>query len=86
MENNGTNYGWFAAGAILGASLALLFAPSSGTETRRLIAKKSDEGRDSLTETSKELMDKSRDLYDRGRKIAEEAADLFERGRKLVRG
>jgi gas vesicle protein len=86
MENNGNHYGWFAAGAILGASIALLFAPSSGKQTRHLIARKTDEGRDSLNETSKELMDKSRDLYDRGRKIAEEAADLFERGRQLVRG
>jgi hypothetical protein len=30
-------------------------------------------------------MDKGRDLYDRGRRIADDAADLFERGRRLVR-
>jgi hypothetical protein len=31
-------------------------------------------------------MDKGRDLYDKGRKVADEAADLFERGRRLVEG
>ena len=86
MENNASGYGWFAAGAILGAAIAVLFAPKSGTETRDLIGKKADEGQKALTETSKELVDKSKDLYERGRQIAEEAAELFERGRQLVRG
>jgi hypothetical protein len=31
-------------------------------------------------------VDKGRDLYDKGRKLADEAADMFERGRKLVEG
>jgi gas vesicle protein len=86
MADNGSNYGWFAAGAILGAAIAILFAPKAGKETRDFLGKKADDSRESLTETSKELMEKSHELYERGRKIAEEAADLFERGRQLVRG
>ncbi len=86
MENSGSGYGWFLAGAVLGAAIAVLYAPKSGKDTRGLIGKKADEGRDSLAETSKELMDKSKELYERGRQIAEEAAELFERGRQLVRG
>ena len=43
------------------------------------------EGREAVEASGKELMEKGRDLYDRGRKIADDAADLFERGRRLVR-
>ena len=87
MEDSGnSSYGWFAAGAIIGAALALLFAPKSGEDTRKLIGKKADEGRETLEVTSRDLMEKSKDLYERGRKIADEAAELFERGRELVRG
>ena len=86
MADRGTGYAWFAAGAILGAAIAVLYAPGSGKETRGMIGKKADEGRDALNETSKDLIERSKDLYERGRQIAEEAADLFERGRQLVRG
>jgi gas vesicle protein len=86
MASHNSTYGWFAAGAILGAAIAILYAPGSGKQTRKLISKKVDEGQDAINDTSKELMDKGKELYERGRQLAEEAADLFERGRKLVRG
>jgi len=80
MERDSTsNVVWFLAGAALGAAIALLYAPQSGEETRRLIAKKTGEGRDALA-------DRSRELYDRGRELADEAAELFERGKKLAQG
>ncbi len=78
-RDSNTNVVWFLAGAALGAAIALLYAPQSGQETRRLIAKKTNEGRDALTE-------RSRELYDRGRELADEAAELFERGKKLAQG
>jgi len=77
---------WFLAGAAIGATLALLFAPASGEETRRYIGRKADEGREGLADTGRDLLDKGRDLYDKGRKIADEAADMFDRGRRLVQG
>jgi len=77
---------WFVAGAALGATIALLFAPASGEVTRRKIGQKAEEGRDAITETGKEFLDRGRDLYDKGRKLADEAADMVERGRKLVHG
>lgn len=86
MQKSGSTYGWFLAGAILGAAVAVLYAPKSGKDTREMIGKKADDSRDSLAETSKDLVEKSKDLYERGRQIAEEAAELFERGRQLVRG
>jgi gas vesicle protein len=77
---------WFVAGAAVGASIALLFAPASGKDARRYISKKAGEGREVLADTGKEFMDKGRDLFEKGRKMADEAADMFERGRKLVEG
>ena len=84
-EDNGRLL-WFLAGAAMGASIALLFAPASGKDARRYLTKKTSQGREALADTGKEIVDKGRDLFDKGRKLADEAADMFERGRKLVEG
>jgi gas vesicle protein len=86
MEDNSDKLIWFFAGAALGATIALLYAPQSGKDTRRYITKKTREGREVLSDTSKDLMDKGRDLYEKGRRVADDAAELFERGRRLVEG
>jgi gas vesicle protein len=77
---------WFLTGAALGATVALLYAPHSGKDTRRYIGKKARQGREVVGDVSREALDKGRDLYEKGRKMADEAADLFERGRRLVEG
>jgi gas vesicle protein len=85
-QDNSSKLVWFLVGASLGAAIALLYAPTSGEETRRRIGKRAEEGREALAESGKDLVDRGRDLYDKGRKIADDAADIFERGRKLVSG
>ena len=85
-DDNSAGILWFLAGALIGASAALLYAPKSGRETRKYISNTTEKSRDSLTETGKDLVDRSKELYDRGRALADEAAELFERGRKLVKG
>ena len=80
------NLVWFVAGAAIGASLALLYAPQSGRDTRRLIKKKTREGREVLSDTSRDLMDKGRELYEKGLRVADDAAEMIERGRRLVEG
>ena len=77
---------WFFAGAAIGASIALLYAPQTGRDTRRLIQKKARQGTEALSDTGRDLVDKGRDLYEKGRRVADEAAELFERGRRLVEG
>jgi len=77
---------WFLTGAIIGATAAVLYAPQSGRETRRIISDKTQEGTAAVTETGQNILDASRDMFDRGRKLVDDATDLFERGRKLVRG
>lgn len=85
-QDNGSKLVWFFAGAAVGATIALLYAPQSGEETRKLIGDKTREGRDTLAETGRDMLEKGRDLYEKGRKMADEAAEIFERGRKLVEG
>ena len=80
------NIGWFVAGAVVGMTAAILLAPQSGRKTRQLIADKTQQGKEAVTETGKEVFDRSKEMIDKGRQLVEDAADLFERGRKLVRG
>lgn len=83
-RNNSDSLVWFIAGAAIGASLALLYAPQTGRDTRRLIARKSRQSREVMGDMGRDLADKGRDLYEKGRRVADDAAELFERGRKLV--
>jgi gas vesicle protein len=85
MDNSG-KFLWFLAGTAVGASVALLYAPKSGRETRRYLGRKARQSREAVSDMSRDLAEKGRDLYEMGRKVADEAADLFEKGRKLVEG
>jgi gas vesicle protein len=86
QEDSSNSIVWFVAGAAVGAAIALLFAPASGKETRKLLGKKADEGREVLAEQGRAAMDRTRELYEKGRKVADDAAEMFERGRKLAEG
>ena len=77
---------WFLTGAAIGAAIAVLFAPKSGRDTRQAIGDATQRGKEAVTDTSKDIIEAGRDMFERGRKLVEDAADLFERGRKLVRG
>ena len=85
-NDSGAGIFWFVAGAAIGASVALLYAPKAGKDTRKYISKTTEKSKDAITDSGKELVDKGKELYDKGRQLADEAADLFERGRKLVKG
>jgi len=85
-NESSSGYLWFLAGAVLGASVALLYAPKAGPDTRQYLSDRAEEGSDAIAHSGKDMLDKGKDLYDRGRQLAEEAADLFERGRKMVKG
>ena len=54
----------FAVGAIAGAAVALLYAPATGDETRRKLADKAREGRDTL----KSAVERGREVFDQVRK------------------
>jgi gas vesicle protein len=84
VQSESTNrLAWFLTGAIIGATVAILYAPKSGKDTRQYI---SDKSRDAIGDTGKNIVDASREMFERGRQLVDDAADLFERGRKLVKG
>ena len=65
----------FVLGAITGAAVALLVAPASGEETRRLLAEKAREGREKAGEAARQ----GRELWNRQK---DNLASAFERGRE----
>jgi gas vesicle protein len=89
QEAEGTlssNIGWFLTGAFIGAAIAILYAPKSGKQTRQYLADKVHQSKDAVADSSKNIVEASKDMFDRGRQLVDDAADLFERGRKLVKG
>ena len=85
-HDEGSKIMWLIAGFALGAAVAVLYAPTAGSETRRRIASKTRESREMLAESGRELVEKGRELYDKGRHLADEAAEMFDEGRRLVEG
>jgi gas vesicle protein len=85
-QNNSGSLVWFVAGAAIGATITLLYAPQSGKDTRRLLTKKAKRGSEAIADVGRDALDKGRDLFEKGRRVADEAAELFERGRRLVEG
>ena len=91
MENGEQNEGvstiaWFLTGAVIGVTVAVLFAPKSGRETRQFLSDKTQQGKEAVAHTSSDILEAGRDVFERGRKLVEDATELFERGRRLVRG
>jgi gas vesicle protein len=68
MSNNGNSSGSvllaFMVGALAGAAVALLYAPAAGTDTRRKLAQKAREGRDTL----EAVVERGREAYEQARK------------------
>ena len=77
---------WFLAGAVVGVSIAMLYAPQSGRDTRQFISDKTQQTKDAVGDSSRDLLEAGRDMFERGRRLVEDAADLFDRGKRLVRG
>ena len=77
---------WFLTGAIIGATVAILYAPRSGRDTRQFLSQRAQEGKEAVAETTKDIVESGKEMFERGRKIVDDAADLFERARKMVRG
>jgi gas vesicle protein len=84
--DNSSRIAWFLTGAIIGAGVAILYAPKSGKDTRHLLSKTGRRGKEAIEDTGKDIADAGRDMFERGRKLVDDAAELFDRGRKLVQG
>ena len=67
--------GYFLAGLSIGVFVALLFAPESGEKTRKLIAKKAEEGKDYVTSKSREFVEQAEELVDKGKEVISKQKD-----------
>ena len=64
----GVHYlGFLLVGMGVGAGLALLFAPQSGKDTRKYLARLAEEGSDYVTSVGKGLRDKAEEAVGRGK-------------------
>ena len=67
------------AGAVIGAGLALLFAPRPGSELREQISSAAATARDTVSKSIDELSDRGRQAYDRARDTISKAGDAVDR-------
>ena len=67
-DGKGAYYlGFLLVGMGIGAGLALLFAPQSGKDTRRYLARRAEEGKDYVTSTGKDLLKQAEGVVERGK-------------------
>jgi gas vesicle protein len=66
-DGGGSVVAAFLIGAITGAAVALLLAPATGEEMRRILGQKAREGADKASEKGRELYDRGREAYTRAR-------------------
>ena len=67
--NGGSKFAFFLAGLGVGAILALLLAPGSGEETRQMIGQKANEGKDYVTNKSKEFRQQAEGIVDKAKDL-----------------
>ncbi len=84
--NGGSVVAAFLIGAVTGAAVALLLAPTSGEEMRRLIGERAREGRDKAAEAARQ----GREFVNRQRDTITSAVDkgreAYQRTRQSMRG
>jgi gas vesicle protein len=85
----GAKVGFFVAGAGVGALLALLLAPKTGEQTRKLIAKKAEEGKDYVASKGREFRGQAEELVDKGKELVSKQkgrlAEVLETGKEAAR-
>jgi gas vesicle protein len=84
---------WLLIGAAAGAGIALLYAPKSGKDARKLLRRKAEDAREAIAETTGQIRDKvvttgetiadaGRDVYRKASGAASAAAGVFDPGKR----
>lgn len=66
---------YFVLGAFVGAATALLLAPKTGEETRRLIASKARESADFVSTRGRDVADRTSGYIDKGKELLQQQRD-----------
>jgi gas vesicle protein len=75
--------GWLLIGAAAGAGIALLYAPASGKETRKLIRRKTEDAKDAIVDAGTQVRDK---VVETGESLAEAGRGVYRRSATLAAG
>lgn len=81
-KNCGSFFGGLVLGAAIGAGLALLYAPTTGREARKILRKKALEAKKKAFEARDKMLEGYRELKE---KAKEETGSLARRAKKAVR-
>jgi gas vesicle protein len=80
---------YLVLGAMIGATIALLLAPRSGVETRKLLVAKAREGADLVSNRAKSVAGKTSEYVERGKELLQQQRDqlsaAFEAGKQAYR-
>src|SRR5207245_10620726 len=74
-DNVGSKVTYFLVGLGVGAFEGILFDPKSGEETRDILLKKADEGKDYAQRKARELRERADELIERGKEVAVRPTD-----------
>ena len=74
-DNVGSKVSYFLVGLGIGAAIGILFAPSSGEETREFLSNKADQGREYAQKKARELRERAEDLIERSKEIISRQSD-----------
>jgi len=74
----------FLTGAIIGAGAALLLAPQTGAETRRLLRDYAEKAEEEIRERLPEAKAMLDSAFEKGKDLVEKSRDLVERGKEFV--
>jgi gas vesicle protein len=87
--NAGEKIFYLLLGAAIGAAAALLVAPRSGEETRKLIATKAREGADVIANRTRTVAEKTSEYVERGKEVLQQQRDqlasAIEAGKQVYR-
>jgi gas vesicle protein len=88
-DDRNSGIGWFLAGLGLGAAVGILYAPKPGRETRETLLSSADEGREFVTQRSREAREQVSQWVDRGKetvgKQREQINSAIDAGRQAYR-
>jgi gas vesicle protein len=76
-DGAGSKVSFFLIGLGIGALVGVLFAPTSGEETRDYLSSKADEGRDYAQKKARELRERAEDLLQRSKDIMDRQKDAL---------
>jgi gas vesicle protein len=76
-DNDGSGFLWFLAGLGIGAAVGILYAPTTGEQTRQKLMDAAELGRDAVKDRARQARDQAGTWVDRGRDYISQQKDQF---------